>query len=194
MLEDDEINSGVGVVVAVAAAEDEDDPPEEATVAEEREDEAALPQDLRLFPLESELDELPSPRAKEALKVWYLRLRELYAFIRTHGNCNVPQKYESNPPLGIWVNKQRSTRATLGRGKAAALDAVGFDWGKKKGEQAWNTQYDELVEYKRVHGDCKCHKSLRMRGVPQFDNSAHCIIRRSCSNEVHRKPRAWSLG
>ena len=122
--------------------------------------------ELKLYPSDRELDFLPNPRAKEALKVWYRRIRELVEFKNKHGHSNVRQKYTPNPQLGIWVNKQRCTRASLTREKFAALESVGFDWGKKKGEHAWKTQFNELVEYKRVHRDCKYPPSLHMRGVP----------------------------
>jgi Helicase associated domain len=113
--------------------------------------------EIKLHPSTRELNFLPNPRAKVALKVWYQRLRELVAFKNEYGHANVRQKYPANPQLGIWVNKQRCTRNALTREKLAALEAVGFDWGTKKGEYAWNSKYDELVKYRAIHGDCKYH-------------------------------------
>ena len=111
--------------------------------------------ELKLLPSPKELEFLPNPRAREALYVWYQRLRELVAFKNEHGHSNVRQKYPPNPQLGIWVNKQRCTRSTLSRYKLEALEAVGFDWGTKKGEHAWQSKYDDLIKYKKIHHDCK---------------------------------------
>lgn len=111
--------------------------------------------ELRLHPSPKELEFLPNPRAKEALYVWYQRLRELVVFKNEHGHSNVRQKYPPNPQLGIWVNKQRCTRSTLSKYKLEALEAVGFDWGTKKGEHAWQSKYNELIKYKKIHNDCK---------------------------------------
>ena len=111
--------------------------------------------ELKLTPSHRELEFLPNPRAKEALHVWYQRLGELVAFKNEQGHANVRQKYPPNPQLGIWVNKQRCTRSTLSKEKLEALEAVGFDWGTKKGEHAWQSKFNELLKYKKIHGDCK---------------------------------------
>ena len=76
--------------------------------------------------------------------------------------ANVPQKYEPNRALGIWVNKQRMEKKQLDLGEKVAmtsdrvklLEKVGFVWAKKKGEHAWQVRYDELVEYRKRHGHC----------------------------------------
>jgi hypothetical protein len=111
--------------------------------------------ELKLQPSEQELESLPNPRAKDALKVWYKRLGELVAFKNKYGHTNVRQKYPDNPQLGIWVNKQRCTRETLTKEKLAALEAIDFDWGTKKGDHAWDTKYRELLQYKAMNGNCK---------------------------------------
>jgi Helicase associated domain len=115
--------------------------------------------ELKLHPSEQELDTLPNPRAKDALRVWYKRLGELVAFKNKYGHTNVRQKYPENPQLGIWVNKQRCTRETLTAEKLAALEAIDFDWGTKKGDHAWETKYRELIQYKAMNGNCKLETS-----------------------------------
>jgi len=101
-----------------------------------------------------ELEACNNERARDALSVWYQRLSELVDFKKANGHIHVPQKYEANPPLGIWVNKQRCTRTALTPEKIAALETVGFDWGKRKGQHAWNEKFNELIAYKAEHGDC----------------------------------------
>lgn len=112
------------------------------------------------YPSQRELDACPNNRLKDALQVWYLRLRELSEFKERHGHCNVPQKYEPHQPLGIWVNKQRSKRSSLCQDKVQALDSIGFDWGTRRGDQVWKNKFNELVEYKRRHGDCKYQHTI----------------------------------
>lgn len=110
-----------------------------------------------LYPSPEELEAARNPRAADALGMWYKRLRELVDFKRAHGHANVPQTYPRNPSLGIWVNKQRCNRSSLSNEKLDALDAVGFDWGKKKGDAAWHGKFEELVVYKATKGNCRCH-------------------------------------
>mmetsp|Transcript_17818 Transcript_17818/g.29473 ORF Transcript_17818/g.29473 Transcript_17818/m.29473 type:complete len:261 (-) Transcript_17818:827-1609(-) len=109
----------------------------------------------QLEPAPHELEGGNNQRSQHALMVWYQRLAELVEFKQAYGNTNVRQKYEPNPPLGIWVNKQRCTRTTLTTENIAALETVGFDWGKRKGKHAWNEKLNELIAYKTEHGDCK---------------------------------------
>mmetsp|Transcript_31618 Transcript_31618/g.47780 ORF Transcript_31618/g.47780 Transcript_31618/m.47780 type:complete len:347 (+) Transcript_31618:1880-2920(+) len=88
-------------------------------------------------PTQKEIEEAGPPRAVAALRVWYHRFQELVEFKRKYGHCNVRQKYKENPALGIWVNKQRCSRETLSEEKYGVLESINFDWGTKKGEQAW---------------------------------------------------------
>jgi hypothetical protein len=52
-------------------------------------------------PSDEELRESQTPRSKLALKSWYDRFNELIEYMALHGDCNVPQKYEENPKLGV---------------------------------------------------------------------------------------------
>jgi hypothetical protein len=91
-------------------------------------------------PSHDELSEAKTPRAKAALSVWYDRLADLQEYKILHGDCNVPQKYDENPALGIWVNKQRMEKKFMDEGqkssmtwaKLQALDDIGFMWAKRK--------------------------------------------------------------
>lgn len=118
--------------------------------------------DLKLAPSSKALDIAGTPRAQEALKTWYDRLRELHEYRTLHGNTNVPQKYLPNQKLGVWVNKQRMEKkcyddgkpSSMNDGKLEALRAIGFVWAKRKGQHSWDTKYNELRAYKRERGDC----------------------------------------
>lgn len=111
--------------------------------------------ELKCFASHTELASLQSLRSQQGLVSWYERFRELLEFKRLHGHYNVPQKFKVFPKLGIWVNKQRCNRLILPPNKVAALESVGFDWGKKLGESAWNSKFNALVDYKTKHGDCR---------------------------------------
>lgn len=112
--------------------------------------------ELRLFPSSAELASAATSRSMDALVAWYQRLRELIEFERLYGHQNVPQKSDSFPKLGTWVNKQRYHRHDLPSEKVAVLEAVCFDWGEKLGETRWRMRYNALVAYRAKNGDCKC--------------------------------------
>jgi hypothetical protein len=111
--------------------------------------------EIKCFPSRAELASLRTLRSQQGLASWYERFRELLEFKRLHGHYNVPQKFKVSPKLGVWVNKQRSNRLSLPRNKVAALESVGFDWGKKLGEASWKSKFNAVVAYKAKHGDCK---------------------------------------
>ena len=105
----------------------------------------------------------PNRRKKGGLSnAWNDRYEELKTFKQIHGHCMVPQKYADNPPLGIWVNKQRMEHNLLQDGKKTSmtedryhkLKTLGFVWAKRKGMTTWNTKYEEMLSYRRKHGDC----------------------------------------
>lgn len=130
----------------------------------------------RFVPTQAELIEASTPRAQQALRTWYQRLGELHEYKALTGHCNVPQKYLKNPPLGTWVNKQRMEyksfqeggRHSLNDTKLQKLAAIGFDWGKRKGDASWEEKFRELSEYKDKFGNCEC---LHSSTCYVFDNT-----------------------
>ena len=64
--------------------------------------------------------------------------------------------------LGIWVNKQRmekkfmdeGKRSSMTRYKLQVLEEIGFTWARRKGQPSWDNRYQELLAYRRDHGDC----------------------------------------
>ena len=66
--------------------------------------------------------------------LWNRRYAELIKYRNQFGNCNVPQRYAPNLPLGIWVHRQRGQIKKLLQGKqttmtlkrAQALFEIGF--------------------------------------------------------------------
>jgi hypothetical protein len=68
---------------------------------------------------------------------WEAQLARLKAYKAEHGDCNVPQRWADDPPLGQWVRRQRVYKRSFDRGepsegmtaaRAAKLEALGFAW------------------------------------------------------------------
>mmetsp|Transcript_3520 Transcript_3520/g.4544 ORF Transcript_3520/g.4544 Transcript_3520/m.4544 type:complete len:389 (+) Transcript_3520:16-1182(+) len=106
---------------------------------------------------------LAGSQYEKADSIWDIRFKELTAFKRNHGHCNVPQKYPPNKSLGIWVNKQRMeyNKRIDGRKKSSLCDSrlerlqsLGFRWAKRKGAASWENHFAALVSYKEEFGHC----------------------------------------
>lgn len=108
--------------------------------------------DLKVFPSFHDITDMTGRRRADVIR-WYQCYRDLLAYKEKFGNLDVPQRYKPNPRLGNWVNKHRMTRAKLPHWKVLALDAVGFNWGKRR-EDAWGIMYQELVAFKKLFGSC----------------------------------------
>jgi len=101
----------------------------------------------------------------EVFVAWETRYEELVEYKRSHGDCKVPSKYNANPQLGLWVNRQRTLYKRLVRGEQSSLseerrkklDDIEFLLKVFVGVP-WETRYEELVEYKRLHGACNVPK------------------------------------
>ena len=39
--------------------------------------------------------------------------------------------------------------------KVAALELIGFEWAKRKGEYAWDQKFAQLKQFNEHHGHCK---------------------------------------
>ena len=70
---------------------------------------------------------------------WEERYRELKAFHRVNGHCNVPSMFPENPQLSVWVKCQRRQHKLFRRGdhcsitieRMAKLDRLGFSWNPR---------------------------------------------------------------
>uniref|UniRef100_A0A7S1C0N1 Helicase-associated domain-containing protein n=1 Tax=Corethron hystrix TaxID=216773 RepID=A0A7S1C0N1_9STRA len=96
---------------------------------------------------------------KDAL--FELRLNQLEAYAKIHGDCNVPADYTPLPELGNWVRtlrrKKNAKRTEKYRPKSVmqdhikSLDKLGFIWDLKK--WLWNKKCEALKSYKEEHGN-----------------------------------------
>mmetsp|Transcript_486 Transcript_486/g.1154 ORF Transcript_486/g.1154 Transcript_486/m.1154 type:complete len:324 (+) Transcript_486:112-1083(+) len=88
---------------------------------------------------------------------WLIRFEELKRYHDSFGHCRVPQNYEQNKQLGMWVRTQKQQYKLLQEGKAnhlsnariELLNQLGFEWTGKKRSQFWDDRYQELKEYHR---------------------------------------------
>jgi hypothetical protein len=97
---------------------------------------------------------------------WEDRLAEVTAFKAKHSHCDIPLSYQENQKLGRFVNHTRLQRISgkLAMDRIAKLEAIGFVWasnrrpdvqiGEQKVSAAWKDRFDELLAYKRTHGNC----------------------------------------
>jgi hypothetical protein len=95
-------------------------------------------------------------------KQWNTQYEKLVEFKRKNGNCLVPQKYEEDVALGMWVNKQRRSHSNnkIRLDRKGLLEEIGFVWRVNK-STLWNKQYEKLVEFKRKHGNCLVPRSYQ---------------------------------
>jgi len=86
-------------------------------------------------------------------------LKDLQAFKRKHGHCNVPTNCDENPRLGRWVASQRHKQRLdeLSETRVAQLDQLGFVWSPS--ERAWEKMFRRLATYRKSHGHCNVSDS-----------------------------------
>jgi len=87
-------------------------------------------------------------------EVWNTLYHKLQGYRDAHGHCNIPQGYVQDKSLATWINTQRINykKKKLSRKKIMLLNKIGFSWNPI--EEAWNTFYQKLKEYKNKHKNC----------------------------------------
>lgn len=87
---------------------------------------------------------------------WDRRAVELAAFLLKNGHCNVPEVFSENQELGMWVKRQRVTRAAgqLSQERLTILERMGFEFGDlAQVTEEWETRFDMLVDWVLWHGE-----------------------------------------
>ena len=84
---------------------------------------------------------------------WEEMFLELNQYKHVHGHTRVPEGYPDNPQLGRWVIEQRQNnkKNKLAPERVDKLNEIGFDWDAQ--EAAWEEMFQQLEEYKKIHGD-----------------------------------------
>jgi hypothetical protein len=106
-----------------------------------------------------QLDKIGFVWSFDPRQAWDLRFKELEAFKKKHGHCNVPRSYRRNQPLAYWVDslRRKKRQGKLERKTASRLNALGFAWSVVK-RRFHRRNLDELVvflgAFKKRHGHC----------------------------------------
>ena len=97
-------------------------------------------------------------------RLWNEMFERLKAYRLDNGNCHVPQHYEDDPSLGIWVACQRVAfnKGRLSEHRLVKLRSIQFNWGKTlssgRDESArdvlWMEYYKQLARFQQKHGHC----------------------------------------
>lgn len=111
--------------------------------------------------------------SSSSLSSWEKWMHLIAEYKRNHGNCDVPLKYEPNPSLGTFVNRQRmeyrklqdattgtppQTPSSLTSARIAELNALGFSWALRQSHTSWSDRFAELKEFRRENGHCNVPK------------------------------------
>jgi hypothetical protein len=98
------------------------------------------------------------PKGRNREKKWNKMFEALAGYRAEHGGTNVPRKYQKDVDLGRWVQRQRDAQRQniLSDERQEKLNSIGFTWNQRflTEQEAWEFRYAELVEYKKVHGEC----------------------------------------
>ncbi|OEU21560.1 hypothetical protein FRACYDRAFT_235184 [Fragilariopsis cylindrus CCMP1102] len=95
-------------------------------------------------------------------QIWMGMFDKLVAYKDQHRNTMVPQRYDIDPKLGLWVNVQRMIyrKNELNPNRVDLLKSIGFDWNGLKCKAAtdqliWMNMFQKLVTYKKQHNSTK---------------------------------------
>jgi Helicase associated domain len=128
---------------------------------------------------------------------WNAMFEKFQEYKTIHGDCLVPSRYKCDDGrrLGLWVaNQRRAPRYKSKDGKRRgeqrrhALDSIGFVWivnerlrqlSPESGRYAsaaerfnarWNARFEQLKEYKKVHGHCQVLRSYECADGTKLGN------------------------
>jgi hypothetical protein len=99
---------------------------------------------------------------------WEVSYKALVAYKREHGHCHVHKS--ENAKLVEWVRAQRRRFSQVGKRRKLTndeldrLNAINFPWDGRQSLHSlqWDGMLNELLDYKREHGDC--YVPLRYKG------------------------------
>ena len=112
------------------------------------------------------LEDTPLSFRRYQNEQWHERFVELTNFQRENGHCIVPVRWKVNPPLALWVKRQRyqyrlkqeGKHNTLSEDRQKKLEKLGFLWNSRG--MAWEERFSELEAFKTTHGHCNIFNSI----------------------------------
>jgi hypothetical protein len=104
--------------------------------------------------------------ASKSFSSWNKWIELLTEYKNEHGNVDVPLKYEPNPSLGTFVNRQRTEYRKMQNGKSSSMTQqriddllrLGFTWAIRDSHTSWEDRFNELKEFYNVNGHCNVPK------------------------------------
>lgn len=86
---------------------------------------------------------------------WMKQYNKLKKYKEKHGDANVPRSYEDQI-LATWVCTQRKYRHDMDERRKKLLTDIGFKFliREENENRKWNESFQQLVEYKKIHGHC----------------------------------------
>lgn len=91
---------------------------------------------------------------KKRVRTFDENFEALLEYKKIHGNVDVPQKYEKDRKLGIWVKNVRQHPLRHTQEQRDRLDSIGFKWRKLQLDEQWTDAFRQLLDYKEKYGDC----------------------------------------
>ncbi|MCI0427496.1 MAG: helicase associated domain-containing protein, partial [Nitrospiraceae bacterium] len=85
---------------------------------------------------------------------WETMYKQLVAYKKRFGDCNVPARWKEDRSLGMWVSGQRQLKSKdqLPSERVRQLESLGFDWNPFI--SSWAEMYGRLVAFKQQHRHC----------------------------------------
>lgn len=104
--------------------------------------------------------------APKSYSSWNRWMELLTEYKHEHGNVEVPLKYEANPSLGTFVNRQRTEYRKMQNGQPSSmtqqrigdLSRLGFTWAIRDSHTSWEDRFNELREFRKAKGHCNVPK------------------------------------
>ena len=85
---------------------------------------------------------------------WADQFNKLAEFRADNGHCNVASSCTWDPELGKWIcnQRERHRKGLLSTKRVQRLKELGFQFDRHN--DRWESQYCELIEFKKEHGYC----------------------------------------
>jgi hypothetical protein len=114
----------------------------------------------------------------------------------------VPKIYILDPPLGIWVDNQRTRfkNDKLDPKRKKRLDEIGFEFSvmHKLNAKNWNLQFKKLRAFKESHGHCELFWAVdRFTFILKTPTHTPPVSLPELQLKCHkssRKTRHWAVG
>ena len=127
---------------------------------------------------------------------WDMRFNQLLEFKKQHGHTDVPHGYKPNVKLATWVGLQRGrfyndgkpNQLGIPKERVKRLKQIGFNFcdpQEKENNERWEQRFQELVEYKKQHGNTtiKCKNKSHPKLGPWVKSQRELIRTNKLSKE-----------